>query len=124
MTSAIDKQTSFDHDMRKLHAAAVDHVSPQTLARLRSARHVTQTAATRTGMTWPWLTASVALAALAVVVGIQVLPPTVPARDANPQVLVTAADERNYPRSLAALDENPDLYLWLASPEAALLAME
>ena len=39
MNSAVDKQDTFDHDMQQLHAAAVSQLSPQTLARLRAARH-------------------------------------------------------------------------------------
>jgi len=124
MTSAIDKQTSFDHDMRTLHASAVAQVSPQTLARLRSARHAMPTAPARTGVAWPWLAASLGSAVLAIAIGVQFLPQNEPANDAVPQMAVAAADERDYPGSLAALDENPDLYIWLASTEAAPLAME
>ena len=39
MNSAIDKQDTFDRDMRQLHATSVSQLSPQTLARLRAARH-------------------------------------------------------------------------------------
>ena len=39
MNSAIDKQDRFDRDMRQLHATSVSQLSPQTLARLRAARH-------------------------------------------------------------------------------------
>jgi len=73
---------------------------------------------------WPWLAASLGSAVLAIAIGVQFLPQNEPANDAVPQMAVAAADERDYPGSLAALDENPDLYIWLASTEAAPLAME
>lgn len=124
MNSAIDKQASFDRDMRTLHATAVSQVSPQTLARLRSARHALPTAASRTRVAWPWLAASLGSAVMAIAIGVQFLPQALPAGGPAPQVVAQVADDRDYPGSLAALDENPDLYMWLASSEAAPLAME
>ena len=55
MNSAIDKQDTFDHDMQQLHAAAVSQLSPQTLARLRAARHGLAEATPQRGHSWRWL---------------------------------------------------------------------
>ena len=113
---------SFDRDMRQLHAAAVSQVSPQTLARLRAARHAAQTAPKR-GHAWRWVTATAFSAVLAVALGTQFLPRsgTVPATQS---MVATVGNDDGYDDSLAALDESPDLYMWLASSEAEPLAME
>jgi hypothetical protein len=65
---SIDSSESFDRDMRKLHAEAVTHVSPQTLARLRAARHGLETAPQR-GHAWRWVAATAFSAVLAVAIG-------------------------------------------------------
>ena len=120
MNPGIDDKEAFDHDMRKLHAAAVDQISPRTLARLRAARHAAQTAPRR-GHAWRWAAASVLPAILAIAVGMRFLPHSVPTPLAQPMAAATSGD---YADSVAVLDENPDLYLWLASSEAEPLAME
>ncbi|HEY5972199.1 MAG TPA: hypothetical protein VIT22_09525 [Pseudoxanthomonas sp.] len=123
MNPGIDaNKDTFDRDMHQLHAAAVNPVSPQTLARLRAARHTAQAAPQR-GHAWRWIAASAFSAVLAVAIGVQFLPQStsVPAT----QPVVTTVDTANdYGDSVATLDENPDLYLWLASSEAEPLAME
>lgn len=121
-TGIEEQDNAFDRDMRQLHAAAVSQVSPQTLARLRAARHAAQTAPKR-GHAWRWVTATAFSAVLAVALGVQFLPRsgTVPA--SQPMVATVDNDEA-YGDSVAALDESPDLYMWLASSEAEPLAME
>jgi len=117
-----ERNNEFDRDMRQLHAIAVSQVSPQTLARLRAARHAAQTAPKR-GHAWRWVAATAFSAVLAVALGVQFLPQsgTVPAM----QPTVAAMDDDDvYGDSLATLDESPDLYMWLASSEAEPLAME
>ncbi len=122
MNPGIDDKEVFDRDMRKLHAAAMSHISPQTLARLRAARHAAQTAP-RPGHAWRWIAATAFSAALAVAIGMQFLPQSAPAPTAQP--MAAAVDVAgDYNSSVPTLDENPDLYLWLASAEAAPLAME
>lgn len=117
-----DNEDRFDRDMRKLHAAAANHISPQTLARLRAARHTAQTAP-RPGHAWRWIAATAFSAALAVAIGLQFLPQPAPAPTAQP--MIAAVDGAgDYSSSVPMLDENPDLYLWLASAEAEPLAME
>ena len=123
MSSAIDKNDDFDRDMQQLHATAVDNISPQTLARLRAARHgLANETAPHRGHDWRWMTASTFSAVLAVAIGVQFLPTSQPVAPASPTVATVVADE--YTTGVTALDENPDLYVWLASSEAEPLAME
>jgi len=121
-TGIEEQDNAFDRDMRQLHAVAVSQVSPQTLARLRAARHAAQTAPKR-GHAWRWVTATAFSAVLAVALGVQFLPRsgTVPA---SQPMVATVDNDEGYGDSVAALDESPDLYMWLASSEAEPLAME
>lgn len=121
-TGIEEQDNAFDRDMRQLHAAAVSQVSPQTLARLRTARHAAQTAPKR-GHTWRWVTATAFSAALAVALGVQFLPRSGTLPASQPMVATVGNDE-GYGDGVAALDESPDLYMWLASSEAEPLAME
>ncbi len=115
-----DFNDNFDRQMRQLHADAVVHVSPQTLARLRSARHeATRNSPARSGFRWRWLAAATLPAMLAVAIGLQFMPLTqTPAPAADTLVL------DSYANPATDLDESPDLFLWLASSEALPLAME
>ena len=123
MSSAIDKNENFDRDMQQLHATAVDNISPQTLARLRAARHGLEKETTfQRGHAWRWITATAFSAVLAVGIGLQFLPTAQPVAPASPTVATVAVDD--YTTGVTALDENPDLYVWLASSEAEPLAME
>jgi len=122
-TGIEDDNATFDRNMRQLHAAAVAQVSPQTLARLRAARHAAQSAPKR-GHAWRWVTATAFSAVLAVALGVQFLPRTGTVPATQPMVAMAADNDDGYGDSLAALDESPDLYMWLASSEAEPLAME
>ncbi|MDR6842961.1 hypothetical protein [Pseudoxanthomonas sacheonensis] len=119
----IGTSESFDGRMRQLHAAAVTELSPQTLARLRNARQQAQTSAPRRGHAWRWATATAFSAVLAVTIGLQLLPKPNSTPAAQPVVATLVSDDV-YADSVSALDENPDLYMWLASSEAEPLAME
>jgi len=129
MNPGIDESTSssnesFDRDMRQLHAAATTHISPQTLARLRAARHgLDIIGAPQRGHAWRWMAASAFSAILAVAIGVQFLPRSATVSTGQPVAAATnmASD---YNDGVVTLDENPDLYLWLASSEAEPLAME
>ena len=121
--SSISNNETFDRDMRQLHATAMAHISPQTLARLRAARHGAQTAPPQRGHAWRWMTASAFSAVLAVAIGVQFLPQSAPPPIAQPVAAATGTSN-DYSDGVATLDENPDLYLWLASSEAMPLAME
>ena len=121
MSSAIDKQDHFDHGLKQLHAAAVSHLSPQTLVRLRAARHAAAQAAPRRSHAWRWLAASAFSAVLAMVVGVRFLSP--PQSPPSMQPVATSSTD-NDAGNVATLEDSPDLYLWLASQDAATLAME
>lgn len=141
MKPADDSQNRFDQQARQWHAAALKELSPQTLARLRAARHAAQTD------TRPvrglhgygrWLAATAFTAVLAVGVGVRLLPlGESPRPSENPAAVPIASNgdagsneysTANYGSasygSANVLDEDPDLYLWLASADAPPLAME
>jgi hypothetical protein len=131
MNPTHDNGHGFDQQARRLHQAAVAQVSPQTLMRLRTARHENQRRAPAAGTprAWGWLTATAFSAVLAVGLGLQWLPraPDAPVpspvatTSSNAQASDITADALGVP---SALDEDPDLYLWLASADAQPLAME
>lgn len=119
---SIDTSESFDRHVRQLHAKALTQLSSQALARLRSARQQTQTASQH-GRAWRWATATAFSAVLAVAVGLQLLPKPTSIPAAQP-VVATISNDDAYADGVSALDESPDLYMWLASAEAEPLAME
>ena len=114
----------FDSSARAMHDTALRQLSPTTLARLRSARAQAQRATPP--RRWTWLAATALSGVLAVGLGVQFLPGGSPASGDSAQLAqqsttTPAADPNG---SVTLLDENPDLYLWLASSEAQPLAME
>ncbi|WP_447938804.1 hypothetical protein [Pseudoxanthomonas mexicana] len=114
--------TGFDAQARGLHRASLAQVSPQTLMRLRTARHEAQRAAPAGGArSWRWLTATAFSAVLAVGIGVQFLPRT---STAPAPVAVTDGEASLDEATTGTLEEDPDLYLWLASADAQPLAME
>jgi len=123
--AAEDRDRRFDQAMRALHVSAVEQVSPQTRARLRSIRGDAAAAPVRRSGVLGWALASGGVAAFALVLGLQFVggnggtpaaPDPVPAvANASPAEAVYDPDT-----AVAALDENPDLYLWLASNGDAL----
>ena len=129
MNPAHDDGHGLDRQARRLHQAALAQVSPQTLMRLRAARHEAAQHAPRAGRAhpWRWLTATAFSAVLAVGLGVQWLPrtPDTPVQPAAPSL---AQADSELPTDAfgasGALDEDPDLYLWLASADAQPLAME
>lgn len=118
--------TGFDAQARGLHRASLAQMSPQTLMRLRSARHEAQRAASEGARPWRWLTATAFSAVLAVGIGLQFLPrtSTAPTPGTATPVAVTDGEAALDEASAGTLDEDPDLYLWLASADAQPLAME
>lgn len=114
-----NRDARFDAAMRQLHGTATGRISGRTrlqLQQLPLAASPARPASRRFG--WP-LAASFA-AVLALMVGLQLRhePAPLPATTA-----VTAVADSGEDIDLA-LDENPDLYLWLASNDAYALAME
>lgn len=119
--------TGFDAQARGLHRASLAQMSPQTLMRLRTARHEAQRTAPAEGTrSWRWLTATAFSAVLAVGIGLQFLPrtSTAPAPSGATPVAVADGEAALDEASAGTLDEDPDLYLWLASADAQPLAME
>ena len=105
---------SFDRAMRDLHAQALMQVSAPTRTRLRTARAATTHGAPMRGLRWVVATAFAAVFALAI--GLQWHGPDA-TTDAPTQT--ASRDAANY-GAIATLDENPDLYLWLASNDDTL----
>ena len=128
MNTAHDNGHDVDRQARRLHQAALAQVSPQTLMRLRGARHEAGLQASPgRGRTWRWLTATAFSAVLAVGIGLQWLPrtPAVPASTPVAAAIPSDGDAIADELGVAGtFDEDPDLYLWLASAEAQPLAME
>ena len=98
-----------DNQLHALHQHAVQALSPATLARLRSARHAT--APSRRSPAWWMATAFAAVATLGIGLSLQMREP--PASTVAPMVAALESDG-------GALDENPDLYLWLGNTDLAM----
>lgn len=120
-----EHDTRFDDAMRLLHRQALDAVTPATRQRLRAARTSAPARRAR-GSAWALGASVAAVASLAV--GLQMGPLQRPAPATDPGAVAagstlpsTALVDEN---SVATLDENPDLYLWLASSDADLVALE
>jgi len=120
-----------DQHARRLHQASLAQVSPQTLMRLRRARHDAQQHATTPADArhrGRWLMATAFSAVLAVGVGLQWLPHTPGATPSTTTITSASQAEGDIATDelgvASAFDEDPDLYLWLASADAQPLAME
>ena len=132
MTTASDNDPR-DADARRLHAAALAHISPRTLARLREARReATAHASPRRPALAPWLAGGALASALvlAVVMHPGLLAPLPAAGTTTATVPVdgTAADAAFAaaadPDVAGPLQEDPGFYVWLESVDANALAME
>ena len=116
-----------DQYARRLHQASLAQVSPQTLMHLRNARHEAGRQAAPAGARHRGrrLVATAFSAVLAVGVGLQWLPrgpvPPAPETVAGESEGDLTAEELGV---ASAYDEDPELYLWLASADAQPLAME
>ncbi|MBN6151376.1 hypothetical protein JR065_13585 [Xanthomonas sp. AmX2] len=122
--------------MRELHQASLQALPPQTLARLRAARHgAGQAHAASAPRRWGWLLAATP-AVLGAAFGLHLLlRPALPQSDAAAPIVAGAATPAAADPAVAMaaaagdadagdgmLEENPDLYLWLGSETS--LAME
>lgn len=116
--------SDFDRRMRQRHAAALQAIPPQTLARLRDARHGATRAHRPRG--YAWLGASALAAVLAVVAAARLMPPSShTASSGATQVLAVQAtlpsDSTDAQLSTAdVLDQNPDLYVWLGASDTTM----
>lgn len=113
---------AFDAAMRAQYREAADRVSPTVRARLRTARRQAASgeAPARRGFAWPLLFGGAATAALALAIGLGYRPQAAPETRA-PAVVASAPD---YDEPASALDQDPDFYAWLGSPDAELVAVE
>ena len=118
-----DDDRGFDAIARDVHARSLDALSPRTRAQLqlrrRGALAPTRTARMRT-LAWP-VAAACAIAALAI--GWQLRDPGSMPTGAPPSTPMVATSTDDDSATLV-LDENPELYEWLASSDADTLAME
>ncbi|MFT3756454.1 MAG: hypothetical protein QM769_11020 [Pseudoxanthomonas sp.] len=116
MNTASDN--AFDRRLQQLHAQSLAQISPQTLAKLRNARHAATQPAPARGWNWRWLAAGMVPAVFALAIGVPYLQQQTTSAPATTVAAAQAVD--NYDD---ALSENPDLYVWLAS-DGQQLAME
>ena len=125
-------QSRFDAHARDLHADALAQVSPHILSRLQQARRdATLGAPRKHSRLWAW-TGSAAVLALALGAGIQfqhapdsihgagVPMASTPHLPAEQALVAVEEVDSEVSGLLAALDENPDFYLWLAANDSAL----
>jgi hypothetical protein len=127
----------FDARIRAAHDASLAHLSARTRAQLQQRRRAALADASREAPTplrfaWPVAMACV-LGVLAIALHLR---PAAVAPPAAGTPVVAAASTTAPPRNAvlpangdttaayAALDESPDLYVWMASDDAAALAME
>ncbi|MEN1930100.1 hypothetical protein WCE37_14060 [Luteimonas sp. MJ250] len=118
----------FDRRMRALHAHAVEQVPSRTTYQLRIRREAAARApaARRSGGWWLAATAT-ATAVFALAIGLRQPDPSSLPGGSDIPALATATEAvqaADYDESFAALDEDPDLYLWLAAQDSLILAME
>lgn len=125
-----DRDAAFDLAAQRYHVDALEAVAPQTRARLRAARQAAASASmspVRFGPGWLVAGGSAAALALALLVQWQLVQP-----DAAAPVQTTATTApapepvdpafAEFDSLSASLDENPDLYLWLAANDENLPA--
>ncbi|MFC5579372.1 hypothetical protein ACFPOA_15270 [Lysobacter niabensis] len=110
---------AFEDTLRQLHARAVEHVPLRTLLQLRPRGDAARTTARPRLFAWP-LAAACAIALVAGGLFLRHPNQTIP-EEAAPAVAITDGETGDV---YAALDESPELYLWLASNDPTSLAME
>ena len=122
-----EDQRTFDEALRQRHGDAIAHISARTQAQLQQRRRAALSASApgmpRTTMrrfAWPVATSFAAILALAI--GMQLRQDNVAPMPVA--TMAAVADDDDLGASFAALDENPDLYLWLASNDAVAFASE
>ncbi|MUV13900.1 hypothetical protein [Noviluteimonas gilva] len=125
----IGEHDKHDDALRALHTDALDHLSPRVRAQLQQRRRAAlrgegaQAPASKWRLAVP-LAAAATVGALVIGMQLRSLPPTT-----NAPAIVTTQPVSTHTGSddtviAATLEENPDLYVWLASDDAALMAME
>lgn len=112
----------FDEAMRQRHADALARLSPRTQAQLVLRQRAAAAPGARSplrSLAWP-LAAACAAGVLAIGLQVRRSPEVAPAP--APSIAIDADDD--VASAYSALDEAPDLYLWLASSDAATFASE
>lgn len=118
-----DEQQAFDAAMRDRYRLAAERVSPRVRWQARPGAGTTQPGrrSGRPGWRAGLAFAGVAAALCAIVVGLPLRAPDA-TMSTTPAEVATAADVDGDPT--VSLDQDPDFYAWLASPDAEQLAME
>ena len=124
-------EARFDQAARERHADALVNVSSRVRSRLQQARlEASRAAASKRSHAWAWA-GSAAVLALTMVIGVQFRPDPL-STPADTSLVSTAAPSTDrafvavddgdieVAQMLAARDENPDFYLWLAANDGAL----
>ncbi|MGJ4804525.1 hypothetical protein [Luteimonas sp. SDU82] len=121
-------QAGFDQAARAAHSNALAHVSASTMAQLHRRRHAALSTVPARGLKWR-LPAAAFASVLVVAVGLGVglnwsgdtpQAPAVP----TPALAAAPVAEPGIEAVLDDLDQAPDFYVWLASGDADLIAME
>lgn len=120
----IDETTHFDDALRGHHRASLEQLSPRVRAQLAQRRH----AALRGVSVSPhrnhrlgYVAAGFA-AVCALAIGVQFRNP--PTAGTAPASVIAAATNVSARADSTMLDQDPDFYAWLASPDAMQVAME
>ncbi len=117
--------------IRALHAHALDQLSPRVRAQLQQRRRAAlrgesvQVPASKWRLAVP-LAAAATVGALVIGMQLRSLPPTThaPMVAAVPPASTSTVTGNEDAAITSTLEENPDLYVWLASDDAVLMAME
>ena len=120
------RHDDFDRQARALHAQAVQQVPSRTLEqlRIRRARGMSTAPAPSRGPRFAgWTLAAACTAVFALAIGLR-QPGIDQMPAANGAAPLATADSVTDYEAFAAFDEDPDLFLWLASQDALSLAME
>jgi predicted cobalt transporter CbtA len=115
-----------DRIARTLHTEGVAHVTPRTLMQLRARQTRPATGRARGAGTRAlgWGLAGACAAVFAVAIGLRMDLPSVAGDPAPVAAAASQVDSDDVLEAYAALDEDPDFYLWLASTDVQSLAME
>ncbi|MCL1634430.1 hypothetical protein M2650_07265 [Luteimonas sp. SX5] len=122
MSDIRNKEDAFDAAMRERYRVAAGSTSVATRARLRQARHAAAAGETRRhGFSWPLLFGGAAAAVFAIAFGLGLRKEAaLPA----PEIAASAASAADDYETASALEQDPDFYAWLGSPDAELVAVE
>lgn len=129
--SVHDSGHEFDARMQQQHAQSLAQVSARTQAQLHARRHAAVASTQRTPMrAFAWPLAAVCAAGV-LAIGLQWRQPDI-THAVTPPLAAVSDDEfispelasTEFASTYAALDETPELYLWLASSDAATFAMD